>query len=97
MTAVTAMPTNAHALARFPLGYARTDGIHGPDDFMAGNARILQPRPMPFFDEGIAMTDAARLHFDPHEPRACLGNFTFNDLERSVGAGDLGCAHLWHN
>jgi hypothetical protein len=51
MAAMTAMPSDANALAWFPLGHPRANDIHDSDDFMAGDARILQAGPVTFFDE----------------------------------------------
>ena len=81
MTTMTAMPANAHALARFPLRDTRAHGIHDPDDFMARHARILQARPVTFLDQRIAVADATGLDFHPHPAGARLGNFTFNDFK----------------
>jgi len=81
MAAMTAMPADAHALARFPLPSTRTHSIHDPDHFMAGHARILQARPVAFLHQRIAVADATGLDFDPHPAGARLGNFTFNDFK----------------
>jgi len=95
MAAMTAMPAHADALARFPLRTAGADGIHDPDDFMAGNARILQAGPMAFLDQGIAVADATGLDFDPHLAGARFGDWAFYDFKRSARAGDLRGAHFW--
>ncbi len=96
MTAMTAMPARAHALARFPLRNPRAHGIHRPVHFMAGNARVLQPRPKAFLHQGIAVTDAARLDFDPHPAGGGLWDFAFNNFKRPVRADDLCGTHLGH-
>ena len=87
---------NAHALARFPLRNTRAHGIHDPDHFMAGHARVLQARPMAFLDQRITVTDATGLDFDPHQAGIRPGNFSFNDFKRSLREGDLRGTHLWH-
>ncbi len=81
MSAMTAVPADSHALAGFPLRDTRAHGIHDPDHFMAGHARILQAGPVAFLDQRIAVADATGLDFDPHPAGARLGNFTFNDFK----------------
>ena len=97
MTAMTAMPADADALAGLPLRDARTDGIHEPDHFMAGNAWILQARPVALLDQGIAVADTTGLDFDSHQAGARLGDFAFNKFKRPGWPGNLGGTHLWHN
>jgi hypothetical protein len=48
---MAAMPAHANALGGFPLRDARADGIHDPDDFMTGYARVLQAGPVAFLDQ----------------------------------------------
>jgi hypothetical protein len=91
------MPAHPHALARFPLGDPGADRIHRPDHFMAGNARILNTRPMAFLDQRVTMANATGLDLDPHLAGAGLRNFTFNQFKRPAGPGDLGSTHFWHN
>ena len=45
VAAIAAVPAHANALAGFPSGNAWADGINHADDFMAGNARILDAGP----------------------------------------------------
>ncbi len=96
MAAMTAMPADACALGGFPLRNTRAHGIHDPDDFMAGNARILQARPMAFLDQRIAVANAAGLDFNPHPAGRWLRNVTFNDFKRPARTGDLRGTHFWH-
>jgi hypothetical protein len=96
MTAMIPMPSNADALAGFPLRHASADAVHDANNFVTGHARILQTRPMTFLDERIAMADAACLNFDSDLSRTGLGNFTFNQFKRSAGTRDLNSAHFCH-
>ncbi len=96
IAAMAAMPADAHALARFPLGNARAHGIHRADHFMAGHARILQTGPVTFLDQRIAVTDATGVDLDPHQPGTGLRDFTLHDFKRPAGAADLCCTHLGH-
>src|SRR5947207_7521282 len=61
---------------------------------MSRNARILNAWPRPIFDQGVAMTDAARLDFDSHPSSLRLRNFSFNDFKRSSGTRNLNGTHF---
>ncbi len=45
MSAMPGMPADANSLPRFPFVNARSDRVDQSDDFMSGNARVLNPRP----------------------------------------------------
>src|ERR1019366_5169784 len=62
---MTAMPTNADALAGLPVGDVSAHGIDTAGDFVSGNARILNAGPVAFFHERIAVADATGFDFDP--------------------------------
>jgi hypothetical protein len=79
---MAAVPAHANALAWFPLSDASTDCVYDADHFVAGHARILDSRPLTFFDERVAVADAAGLNFDSYLAWTGLWNFTFNQFER---------------
>jgi len=82
-TAVTAVPTDTHALARRPSNHVRADGIDGAGHFMPRNARVLNPGPMALLHQRIAVTNAASRHLDPDNSRRRLGYWFFDNLKLS--------------
>ena len=96
MAAMFAMPADADALAGFPFRDARADGVDDADDFVAGDAGILNAGEQAGFGNGIAMANAAGLDFDPDGAGTGLGNFAFDEFKGSVGFGNLSSAHFWH-
>src|SRR4051812_37971871 len=93
LEAVSAVPTDAHALARLPQSDFGADSIDKSGDLVAGNAWILQPRPHAFFYQRIAVADTARFHLDTHLSAARLGNGSFDDFEISTCFADLNGFH----
>src|SRR5579864_4520200 len=75
---VSAMPTNTNALTFVPVRNAISKRIDASGDFMSGYAWILKARPKSFFDENIAMTNAARFNFHTHLSRSWLRNFSLD-------------------
>jgi hypothetical protein len=47
---VAAVPSDTYALAGLPVGNVGADGIDTAGDFVSGNARILDARPVALFD-----------------------------------------------
>src|SRR5687768_18528957 len=81
LTAMPAMPPYSNALAFLPCRHARTDCVDHTCHFMAGNARIVQPRPMSFFHKQITMTDSAGLHLDANHVWPRLRDLPCDDFE----------------
>ena len=46
--------------------------------------------------EHVAVTDAARLHFDAHLARCWSGTVALDELELGIGLGDLNGFHTLH-
>ena len=61
LSVLTAMPAHSHALALLPFGYTGAQLVDHPHDFVSRNTGVLNPRPSSFFDEHVAVTDAAGL------------------------------------
>jgi hypothetical protein len=78
---VAAVPTDANALARLPLGNAGAQFVDDARDFVSRNARILNAGPLAFFGERVTVADAAGLHLDAHLSCCGLGNLALDDLE----------------
>jgi hypothetical protein len=72
--AMSAMPTDADALPFFPFRDVTADCIDASRDFMTRHPGKLKPWPGTFFDENIAVANAARLHFDANLPNVRLGD-----------------------
>jgi hypothetical protein len=70
--------------------------VNNPDDFVAGDARELEPRPKAILGEGIAMANATCLDLNPHMSRGGTGDWPFDEFEGTTGTGDLGGAHGRH-
>ena len=68
-----------------------------PDPLVPGDTGIIDARPEPFLDEGVAVADAAGLH--PHADLAMLrfGNLALHEFEGASGHAYLRCSHRWHD
>src|SRR3989454_10062503 len=93
LSVLTAMPAHSHALALLPFGYTGAQLVDHPHDFVSRNTGVLNPRPSSFFDEHVAVTDAAGLRFDAHVSRAWLRHLSLDDLEISSCFGNLRHLH----
>jgi hypothetical protein len=90
---MAAVPAHAHALADFPVGHVRAEGVHATGNLVSRNAGILQPGPMTVLDQDVTVADAAGFHFDTDRAGSGLGNFALHDFERASGLADLGGFH----
>src|SRR5579862_1855239 len=64
---------------------------------MSRHAWIREAGIRPLFGQRIAVADAAGLDLDPYRAFAGLGDFSVDDLERSIRTRDLHGAHLGHD
>jgi len=80
-----AVPSDANALVRLPLGNSFAHCVDDARCFMSGNPRILKARPRAFFRKHVTVADATGLNLDPHLSCARLGNLGFDNLEISSG------------
>jgi hypothetical protein len=82
-----AVPAHADTLARLPSRRdARADGIDDSGDLVSGNAWVLNSRKNSFFGDRIAVADSTGLNLDAYCSGAGLGDVTFYDFQRAVGA-----------
>src|SRR5439155_21997801 len=93
---LAAVPTDTDTLAYFPAGYAGADIVDDTGDFVPGDTRVLNSRPVSFFHETVAVTDAASLNFNPHMSGDWIGNFTLDNFKIRAGLGDLDHFHFRH-
>ena len=91
---MSAMPAYAHALAFFPFCNPVADCIDAPGDLMTGHTRILKSGPQTFFNENVAVTNAARFYFHADLSGVWLWNVAFDEFKVSTRFTDLRCLHF---
>jgi hypothetical protein len=87
-TVLAAVPTDAYALAFFPINDTGADFVNHTGHFVAGCEWIDQAGPKVVFREVIAEADSAGVNVDAHVACGRLGNFAFLDFEICAGPGD---------
>ena len=92
--AVAAVPADADALAGLPVGDVSADGVDAAGDFVSGDAGILDAGPMAFFDQRIAMADAAGFDLNSDLVAAGFGDVSFDQFEIAAGFADLDSFHF---
>src|SRR5882762_5565492 len=94
---MTAVPSDADALAGLPVRYVGADGVDAAGDLVSGNARILDAGPIAFLYERVAVADAAGLDFDPDLVAGGIGNVSLDEFEITAGLADLDSFHFRHD
>jgi hypothetical protein len=94
---MTAVPSDADALAGFPVRNVSADSVDAAGNFMSGNAWILNAGPMAFFYESVAVADAAGFDFNPYLAADGIGNISFDEFEITAGFADLDSLHFRHS
>jgi len=92
--AMAAMPTDADSLTNCPRGDVRPHGIDPPCDFVTRHTRILKPGPETFFDQSIAVANAACLDLHAHLAGTRFGNVAFDEFPIATCFADLCCLHF---
>jgi hypothetical protein len=90
------VPSDADTLAGFPVGYVGADGVDAAGDFVSGNAWILEPGPMAFLYQRIAVADPAGFDFDSDLAAGGFGDVSFDEFEITAGLADLDSFHFRH-
>jgi len=93
---VTTVPTDADALAFFPICDSRTVLVYDTGDFMARNTWILNAREGAILREVVAEADAAGLDFDANLSGAGLGDVALNDFKIAASLWNLDRFHFCH-
>src|SRR6185312_12674550 len=70
--AMSAMPTNAHALSHGPSTHMISDRVNRSGDFVTRHPWVLDARKRSFFGKGVAVTDATGRNFYSHRCGARL-------------------------
>src|SRR5216684_2608969 len=78
---LAAVPADADTLALFPAGDARTDVVNHAGDFVSWGAGILNPGPVSFFYQAVAVADAASLHANADVPGSWVGNLALDNFK----------------
>src|SRR5262249_24344435 len=78
IAAITAVPTNTDSLAVLPRLHTFADSIDNSDHLMSRHTRILDTGPESFFNQRIAVANAARLDLHAHPPSLRLGDLAFD-------------------
>src|SRR5215472_3445918 len=91
--AVPAMPSDADALAHFPIRHVFAERLDHAGNLMPRRSRIADPRPRRFFREHVAVANSARLNFDPNLPARRLDDLFINQFEGTLGLLDQNGLH----
>jgi hypothetical protein len=90
---VSAVPTDADTLTGFPQSDVWADRIDASGDLVSGDAWIFQAWPDAFFDQSIAVANAAGFDFDADLATGGLGDWALDYFEISTGLADLDGFH----
>src|SRR5262249_54524598 len=96
ITARPAVPANADTLPDPPAIDISTDRIDLTNDLVAWDAGIADARVVPLDGRGVAVTDAAGQHADPHLVTPRFGQFSFLLMEGRTRLRDNHHRHLRH-
>src|SRR5262245_52699953 len=87
---MSAVPTDPDPLARLPKRNIGTDRVDSSRDFMSWHPWIFESGgPVTFFDEHIAVADAAGFHLDANLVMLWLGDGALADFKVSPRLRDL--------
>ena len=93
VAAVAAVPADAGALTRCPLGNISTHFINDAYDFVSRSAGILNAGPRAFLGEQVAVAHTTGQHLDTHLSCTGRGNPALDDLELRPGFRNLRGLH----
>jgi hypothetical protein len=87
------VPSHSNPLTGLPQRDVGANRVNAPGDFVARHSRILNPRPVPFFHQHVAVTDATGFYLDSYLAASRLWNRALNDFEISTWLAHLHCFH----
>src|SRR5262249_54031277 len=79
--AMPAMPADADTLPYLPVRHVCAHCINASGNLVTGHPRVLNSRPVSFFDQRVAMTNAAGFHLDPNLCAVRAGNLAFDNFK----------------
>jgi hypothetical protein len=94
--AMSSVPPDSDPLAAGPSRDAGADSIDDAGDLMSGDARVLHARPESLRREGVAVTNAARLHPDAYASWSGSRNLAFDHFEAALRPTHLHDTHVRH-
>jgi hypothetical protein len=94
LEAISAVPSDADAIADFPIARIFAERLDDAGDFMARRARIGDARPCAFLGEQVAVTYAARLDFNSNLSARRLEDFFIDDFKWTFGLFDASGFHF---
>ena len=95
LEAVSAVPSDADAIADFPIASIFAERLDDAGDFMARRAWIGDARPCALLGEQVAVTYAACVNFDPDLSARRLENFFIDQFEGAFGLFDSSGFHFF--
>jgi hypothetical protein len=93
---MSTMPADAHPLTLLPSRDFSANLVDDAGNFMTRDPRILQPWPITFLHEDVAVTDPTGLHSNPDLVGTGCWDFSPDHLERRSGCWNLNSRHLRH-
>src|SRR5271163_1616469 len=88
LEAISAVPSDADAIADFPITHFFAERLDHAGDFMSGRARIGDAGPCALLGEQVAVTYAARLNFDSNMSARGFEDFFIDDFKWTFGLFD---------
>src|SRR5579863_71738 len=90
---MTAMPADAYALAGLPKGDVGSNLVDAARDLVPRHSRILDSRPIPMFNQFVAVANATGFYLDSYLLTPRFGNRALYDFEISTWLADLNGFH----
>ena len=81
LEAISAVPSDADAIADFPIARFVADRLDDAGDFMSRRARVGDAGPCALLGKQVAVTYAARLDFDPNLSARRVEDFLVDEFE----------------
>jgi hypothetical protein len=94
---MASMPSDSDTLPLLPSGNTTTYFIDNANNLVAGNAWILDARPLTFFGKNVAVADATSVHRYAYMSRIGVRNLALNDLEVGSWCRNLRNLHWLHS
>src|ERR1700680_2632408 len=91
------MPSDPDTRPWLPIDHLWTDLIDDSCNLMTRNTRVLNPGPLIFSGQLIAVADSTCQDSHPHVPSTGLWYFALDQFERTAGFADLRSHHLFHS
>jgi len=94
VTAMSAVPPHADALAWGPVRDAVADPVNDPRDLVSRDSGVLNTWPRSLLGHGVAVADTASLNLNSDGPGARPWDLAFNEFKRSLRTSGLNNTHF---